>query len=571
MDPSQLWNASVGALTVIGSLGLFIFGMKVMSEGIQKAAGKRLRQILRAMTRNRFFGVFTGFLVTGLVQSSSATTVMTVSFVNAGLLSLVESAGVMMGANIGTTVTGWIVSYLGFKFKVSSIAIPLIAFALPMLFVRKAALRSWGEFMIGFAILFLGLAALKDSVPDLKNSPEVLQFLSDYADPGLLSRIMFVGVGALLTIIIQSSSAAMTLTFVMTANGWIPFEVAASMILGENIGTTITAELASMVANVHAKRSARIHSLFNIIGVGWMVFMLPYALKIITWFSIDVMGNESPYEAASESQEAIPLALSYFHTLFNTANMFLLIGFVPVLVKAAIWSVPSRTDEDEEFHLEHIGSGVVGTPELSVMEASREIAHMGRIVSKMNKMLTRLITETDVKARAKLHKKVRKYEEISDRIEVEVADFLTKVSQGDLSEDLSLRIRGMLSEINDLERVADIYFQMSMVIQRKEEEKIWFSPEQRQNLLEIMDLVERALKIMCKNLDVEDKMYFDEALEVEQLINKKRDDLRFAHLKSIETGDYNIKSGMVYSDLFSSCEKVGDHVINVSESLSSLN
>ena len=425
--------------------------------------------------------------------------------------------------------------------------------------------------MIGFAILFLGLAALKDSVPDLKNSPEVLQFLSDYADPGLLSRIMFVGVGALLTIIIQSSSAAMTLTFVMTANGWIPFEVAASMILGENIGTTITAELASMVANVHAKRSARIHSLFNIIGVGWMVFMLPYALKIITWFSIDVMGNESPYEAASESQEAIPLALSYFHTLFNTANMFLLIGFVPVLVKAAIWSVPSRTDEDEEFHLEHIGSGVVGTPELSVMEASREIAHMGRIVSKMNKMLTRLITETDVKARAKLHKKVRKYEEISDRIEVEVADFLTKVSQGDLSEDLSLRIRGMLSEINDLERVADIYFQMSMVIQRKEEEKIWFSPEQRQNLLEIMDLVERALKIMCKNLDVEDKMYFDEALEVEQLINKKRDDLRFAHLKSIETGDYNIKSGMVYSDLFSSCEKVGDHVINVSESLSSLN
>ncbi|MBZ0207596.1 MAG: Na/Pi cotransporter family protein [Flavobacteriales bacterium] len=565
MDTSHYWSNLVSVLTVIGSLGLFIFGMKIMSEGIQKAAGKKLRQILGAMTRNRFFGVFTGFFITGLIQSSSATTVMTVSFVNAGLLTLVESAGVMMGANIGTTVTGWIVSYLGFKFKVSAIAIPLMAFALPMIFMRRAVVRSWGEFLMGFAILFLGLAALKDSVPDLKESPEVLRFLSAYADPSLLSRLMFVGVGALLTIIVQSSSAAMTLTFVMTANGWIPFEVAASMILGENIGTTITAELASMVGNVHAKRSARIHSLFNIIGVAWMVVLIPHALKLITWFSVDVMGNASPYAGSTASPEAIPLALSYFHTFFNMANMFLLIGFVGPLVKTAIWSVPSRTDEDEEFHLEHIGSGVVNTPELSVIEASREVARFGKLVSKMNRMVTRLITETDLKARTKLYKKIRKYEEITDRVEVEVANFLTKVSQGELSEGLSIRIRGMLSEINDMERIADIYFQMSMVIRRKEEEQLWFTPEQRQDLLGMFELLEKALHVMCKNLDVEDKMYFDEAFELEQLINKRRDELREAHLKSIETGDYNVRSGLVYSDLFSSCEKVGDHVINVSE------
>jgi len=389
--------------------------------------------------------------------------------------------------------------------------------------------------------------------------------LSAYADPNLLSRLMFVGVGALLTIIIQSSSAAMTLTFVMTANGWIPFEVAAAMILGENIGTTVTAEIASMVGNVHAKRSARIHSLFNIIGVSWMVILVPHVLPLITWFSVDVMGNDSPYIEATLSPAAIPLALSYFHTFFNLVNMLLLIGFVGPLVKASIWSVPSRTDEDEVFHLEHIGTGVVNTPELSVIEASREIARFGKLVSKMNKMVSRLITETETKSRTKLYNKVKKYEEISDRMEVEVANFLTKVSQGGLSEDLSIRIRGMLSEVNDMERIADIYFQMSMVIKRKEEEQLWFSPEQRQNILGMFTLLENALQIMCKNLDVEDSMYYDEAVEMEELINTRRNELRDNHLKSIEAGDHNVKSGLVYSDLFSSCEKVGDHVINVSE------
>jgi phosphate:Na+ symporter len=283
---------------------------------------------------------------------------------------------------------------------------------------------------------------------------------------------------------------------------------------------------------------------------------------------MDVMGNSSPYAESTLEQDAIPLALSYFHTLFNTANMFLLIGFVPLLVKAAIKTVPSRTGEDEEFHLEHIGTGVVNTPELSVIEASREIANFGRITGKMNRMVAKLLTETNSKQRKKLHKRIRKYEEITDRVEVEVANFLTKVSQGELSESLSIRIRGMLSIANDLERIGDIFFQMSMSIQRKEEEQLWFTPEQRQNIQEMLVLLDKAFEVMNRNLDVEDKRVdFDEALEIEQFINNKRDELRKVHLKSVEAGDYNVKSGLVYSDLFSSCEKVGDHIINVSEAL----
>ena len=267
----------IDTLTLLGALGFFIYGMKIMSEGIQKAAGNKLRQILSAMTKNRFFGVFTGFLITALVQSSSATTVMTVSFVNAGLLSLVESAGVMMGANIGTTITAWLISIFGFKVKIASIALPIIAIGLPMMFSKKSKTKAMAEFLIGFALLFMGLDALKHSVPDLRQNPEILAFLSGFTDMGILSTLMFIGIGTIITIVLQSSSAAMALTLVMCNNGWIPFETAAAMVLGENIGTTITAELASLVGNVHAKRSARIHSMFNIIGVTWMIFMLRIA------------------------------------------------------------------------------------------------------------------------------------------------------------------------------------------------------------------------------------------------------------------------------------------------------
>jgi len=314
-------------LNLIGALGFFIYGMKVMSEGIQKVAGAKMRSILSSMTSNRFKGVFTGFAITSIIQSSSATTVLVVSFVNAGLLSLVESIGVIMGANIGTTITAWLISIVGFKVNISNYALPIIAIGFPMMFFNREKLKFWGEFMIGFALLFMGLALLKDSVPDIKANPEILSFVKDWSGMGFLSVLIFVGVGTLLTVIIQSSSAAMALTLVMANNGWIPFEVAAAMVLGENIGTTITANLAAIVANVHAKRAAFSHFLFNVFGVTWIVMVLSPVLSWINAYMVST-GDASPYTNA----ESIPIALSIFHTSFNIANTILLIGFVKLII-----------------------------------------------------------------------------------------------------------------------------------------------------------------------------------------------------------------------------------------------
>ena len=550
-------------LVLMGALGFFIYGMKVMSEGIQKAAGQKLREILGAMTKNRFFGVITGFIITSLVQSSSATTVMTVSFVNAGLLSLVESAGVMMGANIGTTITGWIVSYFGFKFKIVTLSLPMIAFGLPMSLIGNSRVKSTGEFLIGFAILFLGLSALKDAVPDLKENPEVLSFLAGF-EPGLLTNLMFVLIGAAVTIIVQSSSAAMTLTFVMCNNGWIPFPLAAAMILGENIGTTITAELASFVGNVHAKRSARIHSMFNIIGVTWMVLVLPFALQLIDWFSQTVMGNTSPFEDA----ESIPFALSYFHTFFNLANVMLLIWFVPFLVKMAIKSVPSKGEDDEIFHLEYIGTGLMGTSELALLEAKKEVVKFSEISLRHVRMVKELLVEKDKKKVKKLMKRIKKYEEITDNIEAEVTNYLMKVSSKQLSAESSMLVRTMLSVIKELEQMSDICYQMSVGLDKKHDQKIWFSSDQREALLKLFKLVEDSLENMMKNLELGSAhVDLPHAAKLELDIDKKRDSMRKQHLENIEKGEYDFQNGMIYSDLFASLERIGDLSMNVNEAL----
>ncbi len=551
-------------LILLGALGFFIYGMKVMSEGIQLAAGSQMRRILSGMTRNRFLGVGTGFLITGLVQSSSATTVMTVSFVNAGLLTLVESAGIMMGANIGTTVTAWFLSLLGFKVKIAAVSLPIIAIGLPMMFASKGKVKAWGQVLLGFALLFMGLDELKHAVPDIKSNPEILAFLQNYVDMGYLSILLFVLIGTLLTIVVQSSSAAMALTLVMCANGWISFPIAAAMVLGENIGTTITAELASLVANVHAKRSARIHSMFNIIGVSWMlIFGHALFIKAITFLTIRA-GLPSPMETA----ESIPYALSAFHTLFNLTNVILLIAFVPLLVRLAEYLVKSKGEEDEEFHLEHIGSGYMSTPELSILEAKKELNKFGKVVNKMNGFVQALLIEKEEKKRKKLYKKLKKYEEITDNIEIEIDSYLAKLSEGELSEKSSQHVRSMLSITGDLERVGDIYYQMSKSLERKNNKKLWFTPEQREKLDEFFNLLNRALELMRSNLEGEFGVVTTEkAVEFENEINSMRNGLRKAHLKNVGTKDYNIESGLIYTDLFNSCEKIGDHVINVSEAM----
>lgn len=558
-------------LRLIGALGFFIYGMKVMSDGIQKAGGSKMRQILGGMTSNRYFGVMTGFLITAIVQSSSATTVMTVSFVNAGLLTLVESAGVMMGANIGTTITAWVISILGFKVKMSAIALPIIAFGMPMMFARKTKTKNWGEFLVGFALLFIGLAELKNAVPDVKNNPEVLNFLAGFANPSFFSRLMFVGVGTLLTIVVQSSSAAMALTLVLCNTGVIPFEVAAAMVLGENIGTTITAELASMVGNVHAKRSARIHSMFNIIGVTWMLILMPYALDIVNYVSMNYFGSISPYTAVDgwgDSMSPVPIALSIFHTGFNFLNVIMLIWFVPAIVRFAEKTVKSQGDMDEEFHLEHIGTGLMQTAELSVLEASKEVAKFGRISSKLFKMIPELMTETDNKKFNNLLSRIKKYEDITDRMEVEIADYLAEAAKGELSDTASKKVRSMISIVNDMERIGDICYQMSITIERKNEQKAYFTPELRTSLEEMITEVLKALEIMNKNLNSEYKQVSMAAANgAEDIINKMRNKLRKEYLTKIEKGEVKIKTGMIYNNLIHSLEKVGDHIHNITEAI----
>ena len=551
-------------LTLLGALGFFIYGMKIMSEGIQKIAGEQLRQILGAMTQNRFLGVFTGFLITGLVQSSSATTVMTVSFVNAGLLSLMQSAGVMMGANIGTTVTAWFLSILGFKVKIAVIALPIIALGMPLMFFKKQNLKNYGEFLIGFALLFLGLDALKGSVPDLKTNPEALNFVANYVDLGwFASRLIFIGIGTILTIMIQSSSAAMALTLVMCNEGWIPFEMGAAMVLGENIGTTITAELASLVGNVHAKRSARIHSMFNIIGVTWMFFMIPVYLMLIKKVMIGT-GIGDPFVNA----ESVPIALSYFHTAFNLSNVLLLIGFVPLLVKLAVRLVPTKSDEDEEFHLEYIGTEIMRTADLSLEEARKEVAKFGKTTSKMSQFLQSLLTEEREDKQIRLQERIKKYEDVTDRMEEEIANYLVKVSEGRLSESASVRMRSILSISSDLESAADRFYQISEQIRRKNRKGIVFTAEQIEPLQKMFNLIEEALVIMIANLNIDyQKVTIDEAFEKEMEINKFRNKMRKAHFKSVEKREYTLKSGISYNEIFLLLERAANHILNVTRAI----
>ena len=550
-------------LTLAGSLGLFIYGMKVMSEGLQKVAGRRMRTVLASMTANRFRGVMTGLVSTGVIQSSSAATVMVVGFVNAGLLSVRQAISVIMGANIGTTIKAVLFSWAVFaEMSITKLAIPIIGIAFPLLFIKSPRARAGAEFLMGAALLFLGIEFLKHSVPT--PSAEALSFLRDLSDRGLLSVLLFVGVGTLLAAVIQSSSASIALTLVLCENGTIGYDMAAALVLGENIGTTLTANIAALVAGAWAKRTARAHLLFNLIGVSWALLVFrPYLDAIDAYITIQF--GASPYTEPS----SIKWALTALHISLNVANTLLLVGFVPMLERIVTWMVPARTQLDEEYRLEYLDADIPLSPEVSLIEARREIARFGKLTHEMLGMTRQLLTARDPIVRDRLMQRLERYEQITDRLEVEVGKYLTKTSTEARNEELSGRIRGMLSIVGDLERVGDIFFQMSKSMERKLDDKLWFSPEQRQDLFSMIDLLDQAFEVMLSNLEAEqEQVRLDAAVEAEQRINAMRDQLRLKHWRSIEEGDYNVRSGLVYHDLFSSCEKVGDHLINVSEALS---
>ncbi len=558
-------------LLIVGSLGLFIYGMKVMSEGVQRLAGSKMRQILAAITSNRFMGVLTGFGTTALIQSSSATTVMVVSFVNAGLLNLRQAISVIMGANIGTTLTAVLITIFGFsKFSMSAYAIPLIAIAFPLMFSSNDQAKSLSNFLIGFAILFMGLDALKGSIPDLQQVEGLDDFIGSLNNYGFFSVIIFIFIGTLLTIIVQSSSAAVALTLTLCAKGIIGFENAAAIVLGENIGTTITANLAAIVGNVHAKRAARAHLLFNVMGVIWMLFIFSYFTSWVDKAMLNFTGN-SPKTIDIEDPkyiETVNWGLTLFHISFNIINTFIFIWFVPLIESMVMRVVPIRNKIDKEYHLEYIDKGMMGTPELSLLEAKKEVAKFGTLTQRMLGFLTDLFTAKEPLRIEKRLKKIQKYEDITDRVEVEIADYLLKVSEGELSEVSSRRVRSMLSIINDLERIGDILYQMSKNIEKKTETRTWFTPEQRNSLLEMFEILDKAFTVMNSNLEKEfNKTELQEAKLLRTKVLEKTEELRMQHLQNMENGDYNVRSGLVYTDLFMACEKISHHIANVTKAM----
>lgn len=556
-------------LSIIGALGFFIYGMKVMSEGIQKAAGDKLRVILKAITSNRVTGIFTGFITTTIIQSSSATTVMIVSFVNAGLLTLRQAIGVIMGANIGTTMTAWLLVLLGFsKFSLASYSLPVLAIGVPLLFVNKNQLKSFGEFLIGFALLFMGLNALKESVEvlGLQQNEAFISFITNLGNGGYGAILLFVLIGSILTVIVQSSSAAMALTLIFVAEG-LPLEFAIAIVLGENIGTTITANLAAMIGNVHSKRAARAHLLFNVFGVLWMLIIF---FPFVNWLSSITETVMNFFGFKIETEQDLNLrTLALFHTFFNVINTLILVWFVRFIEKIVIKFTPSKNEEDEEFKLEYISSNMMLTPEMSILEAKKEVAKFGDITARMNGFLRTALNTAEKKKKAKMFNKIRKYEEITDKVEIEISNYLAKSSHQEMSEDASFQMNVMLSAVTDLERIGDVFYQISKSLEKKQADKTWFTPDQRDGLNKMIDLVEQAFVNMNANLNMNNykNVSIDKAMALEKEINKTRNKLRKKHIKTVGSEEVNIEASLIYSTIFSSLERIGDHIINVTEAM----
>ena len=545
-------------LKLLGSLAMFLYGMKIMSEGLQKFAGDRLRSILTAMTTNRVTGVLTGVLITALIQSSSATTVMVVSFVNAGLLSLSQSIGVIMGANIGTTVTAWIISALGFKVDMAAMSLPLLAVGVPLLFSGKSNRKSIGEFIFGFSFLFMGLSLLKANAPDLGRNPEMLSFVQNYTDMGFASVILFVLIGTVLTMIVQASAATMAITLIMCANGWISFELGAALVLGENIGTTITANLAALTGNTQSRRAAMAHLVFNIFGVIWVLCLFKPVTMGVSWFVEDIMQTVDPAVAVS-------FKLSAFHTAFNICNVLLLIWFVKFIEKTVCKIIPQK-EVDEEYRLRFITGGLLSTAELSIVQARKEINLFAERMRRMFGMLKTLLHETNENEFNKLFSRIEKYENISDSMELEIANYLNKVSEGRLSSESKLEIRGMLREVTEIESIGDSCYNLARTINRKRSGGNDFTEKQYEHIHQMMQLTDDALAQMIAI--VEDDYHVvdvNKTFNLENEINNYRAQLKNQNVVDVNNKEYDYQMGVHYMDLIGECEKLADYVVNVVE------
>ena len=545
-------------LRLIGSLGLFLYGMKIMSEGLQKFAGDSLRRILTAMTTNRVTGVLTGVLITALIQSSSATTVMVVSFVNAGLLTLTQSIGVIMGANIVTTVTAWLISALGFKVDIAAFSLPLLAFGIPLLFSGKSSRKSVGEFIFGFSFLFMGLQALKANAPDLGANPEMLAFVQNYADMGFFSIILFLFIGAILTMIVQASAATMAITLIMCANGWIDYQLGVALVLGENIGTTITANLAALTGNTQARRAALAHLAFNIFGVIWVLILFYPFTNAVSWFVTNVMRISDPSVAVS-------FKLAAFHTAFNISNTFVMIWFVGLIEKTVCFLIKGKKDEDEEYRLRYITGGMLSTAELSILQARKEITLFAERTGRMLDMVKALFYEKNEDAFLKTYSRVEKYESISDRMEIEIANYLTCVAEGRLSSEGKEEIRIMLRAVSEIESIADSCNNMARSIKRRNEFKSIFTDEQNHNVDQMLALTEKALHRMIEILKKSELVRDDvnPSYNIENEINNYRNQLKIHNVEDINNKKYQYQDGVYYMDIIGEAEKLGDYVLNV--------
>ncbi|MBR4046184.1 MAG: Na/Pi cotransporter family protein [Alistipes sp.] len=563
--------------TLLGALGMFLYGMNLMSSGLQKAAGDKLRGFLAAITSNPFKGVATGLGVTTVIQSSSATTVMVVSFVNAGLLTLTQAISVIMGANIGTTVTAWLVAWLGFKADISILAIPLMALGFLFSNSKRNQHQNIGELIVGFSLLFLGLSFMKESVPDLGETPQVLDFVRAWSSHGFGSVLIFLAFGTVLTLVLQSSSATMAITLIMLSMGWIPFNMACAMVLGENIGTTITANIAASVGNTQAKRAAMSHTIFNLFGVIWALILFKPFLALVGAI-IESFGLPNPAaegfvvsDPTSADGTAALYGLSMLHTLFNTINTLILVWFIKYIERAVTYIIKTpKNKENEAFRLKYISAGPLATPELATEQAIKEIIHFAQISRNGLDYAKQAVGEKREDKFEELRKKLVKYEEISDRIEYEIAAFLNEVAAGDISEVSSMRVKAMYKIIGELESLGDSGEAISRILSRRNIHKKSFDDTTIKNLMDMADAVDGAYEAMITNLKAaHDGTLKDisNAYNAEERINTLRNNLRDAEIEDIEDGGKNYQTSVYYMDIVNEFERMGDFIINISEDL----